>query len=90
MDDAAPLATVSDDQLRDEVAAWLKANWDPSIVTSAQGGRGEAYRTWIAKVVEARWAAPRLASRCSWRPVLESSPSAARSRVSRRPPPCCG
>ena len=59
MDVAAPLAPASDDQLRDEVAAWLKANWDPSVLNGAQGGRGETYRGWIAKVVEARWAAPR-------------------------------
>jgi len=58
MDDATTVIG-SGEALRDEVAAWLKANWDPSVLTSAQGGRGEGYRAWIGKVVEARWAAPR-------------------------------
>jgi alkylation response protein AidB-like acyl-CoA dehydrogenase len=59
--DTADLATVSDAQLREKVAAWLKANWDPSY---REGGAGQAAASgprsaWLAKVVEARWAAPR-------------------------------
>jgi len=54
----------SDAQLREEVAAWLAANWDPSIRAHmrAEGGYGGElgpYSTWLAKVVEARWAVPR-------------------------------
>ncbi len=61
MPDTADLAHVSDAQLRKEVAAWLKANWDPSF---REGGAGQAAASgprsaWLAKVVEARWAAPR-------------------------------
>jgi alkylation response protein AidB-like acyl-CoA dehydrogenase len=41
-------APLTDDELRHEVSAWLNANW-----TGAQRGPG-----WLAKVVEARWAAP--------------------------------
>ena len=52
-DNATP--ALSDDQLRQEVTAWLQANWDPAIRTQGL----EAGRAWLAKVVEARWAAPR-------------------------------
>jgi hypothetical protein len=48
MDDVTPLAPASDDQIRDEVAGWLKANWDPSVLAGGQAGRGKAYRAWIA------------------------------------------
>jgi alkylation response protein AidB-like acyl-CoA dehydrogenase len=41
----------TDDQLRDEVASWLAANWNPDYRT--------APKAWLAKVVEARWAVPR-------------------------------
>jgi alkylation response protein AidB-like acyl-CoA dehydrogenase len=47
----APAAVPADDDLRDEVATWLAAHWDPSL----PGG----HRAWLAQVVEARWAAPR-------------------------------
>jgi alkylation response protein AidB-like acyl-CoA dehydrogenase len=59
MDDAAPITPVSDEQLRDEVAAWLKAHWDGPIRAGPQGAPSPAFRAWLAKVVEARWAAPR-------------------------------
>jgi alkylation response protein AidB-like acyl-CoA dehydrogenase len=57
-------APTSDDQLREEVAAWLAANWDPSMrarmrVEGGYGGEPGPYSAWLAKVVEARWAVPR-------------------------------
>jgi alkylation response protein AidB-like acyl-CoA dehydrogenase len=58
MDDAATVIG-ADDALRDEVAAWLKANWDPSLRSGGQWGDPGAYKGWLARVVEARWAAPR-------------------------------
>ncbi|MGH6972027.1 MAG: acyl-CoA dehydrogenase family protein, partial [Caulobacteraceae bacterium] len=52
--------------LRDEVRAWLAANWKrpkPDQAARAQGGAGwtttTEHRAWLAKVVEARWAVPR-------------------------------
>src|SRR5579872_6709294 len=60
MDDAPAIAAQTDDDLRAEVAAWLKANWDGSVRGGPQGGGDmRAYRAWVAKVVDARWAAPR-------------------------------
>jgi alkylation response protein AidB-like acyl-CoA dehydrogenase len=59
MDDAPAITAMTDDQLRDEVAAWLKANWDGAVRGGPQGADTGGYRAWIAKVVEARWAAPR-------------------------------
>jgi alkylation response protein AidB-like acyl-CoA dehydrogenase len=58
MDDATT-AVGSDAALREEVAAWLKANWDPSLRGAGQYGDQSAIRGWLAKVVEARWAVPR-------------------------------
>ncbi|MFI4974379.1 MAG: acyl-CoA dehydrogenase family protein [Caulobacterales bacterium] len=57
-------ATATDDQLQAEVAAWLKANWDPSLRGRMGGPGGQqgdagAYRSWLAKVVDSRWAVPR-------------------------------
>ncbi len=53
---------ISDQALRDEVRAWLAANWDPKL-RAAPGGAGwtvtPEHRAWLAKVVDARWAAPR-------------------------------
>jgi alkylation response protein AidB-like acyl-CoA dehydrogenase len=54
MTEAATLAP-ADEALRQEVRAWLKANWDGSLKGA------EARRAWLAKVVEARWAVPRWA-----------------------------
>jgi alkylation response protein AidB-like acyl-CoA dehydrogenase len=51
----------SDEALRDEVRAWLADNWKGR--GGARAGRAPAsaaeHRAWLAKVVEARWAAPR-------------------------------
>lgn len=41
----------SQDELRDEVRAWLRANWP--------GRSREAPHDWLARVVEGRWAVPR-------------------------------
>jgi len=52
-----------DEALRREVQGWLAANWDPKRRAAAAGGAGwttsPEHRAWLAKVVEARWAAPR-------------------------------
>jgi alkylation response protein AidB-like acyl-CoA dehydrogenase len=52
----------SDEALREEVRAWLAANWKP-LPRPAGGGAGwtttPEHHAWLAKVVEARWAAPR-------------------------------
>jgi len=55
------VVTISDDALRDEVRAWLAANWDPAqrLDSGGFGGGGEGYRAWLNKVVEAGWAVPR-------------------------------
>jgi alkylation response protein AidB-like acyl-CoA dehydrogenase len=50
-DDAA--LPVTDESLRQEVRAWLAANWPGELHSEADR------QTWMAKVVEARWAAPR-------------------------------
>ena len=57
-------ATLTDDALRAEVRAWLAANWTPLPKPPAgPGGAGWAttpeHKAWLAKVVDARWAAPR-------------------------------
>jgi alkylation response protein AidB-like acyl-CoA dehydrogenase len=59
MDDAAPIASMTDEQLRAEVAGWLAENWKGGVRGPQAGGDVAAYRAWIAKVVDARWAAPR-------------------------------
>jgi alkylation response protein AidB-like acyl-CoA dehydrogenase len=46
----------TDEALREEVGAWLKANWDGPLKGP------EARRAWLAKVVDARWAVPRWAA----------------------------
>jgi alkylation response protein AidB-like acyl-CoA dehydrogenase len=52
----------SDEALREEVRAWLAANWTP-LPRAPGAGAGwtttPEHRAWLAKVVEARWAAPR-------------------------------
>jgi alkylation response protein AidB-like acyl-CoA dehydrogenase len=59
MDDAALL---TDEALRAEVRAWLAANWKP-LPRPPGGNAGWSttpeHKAWLAKVVEARWAAPR-------------------------------
>jgi len=57
-------ATLTDDALRAEVRAWLAANWKPLPARPAgPGGAGwtttQEHQAWLAKVVDARWAAPR-------------------------------
>jgi alkylation response protein AidB-like acyl-CoA dehydrogenase len=57
-------AALTDDALRAEVRAWLAANWTPLPARPAgAGGAGwtttPEHQAWLAKVVEARWAAPR-------------------------------
>ncbi|MEJ0064128.1 MAG: acyl-CoA dehydrogenase family protein [Caulobacteraceae bacterium] len=54
----------TDDALRDEVRAWLAANWKP--LPARQPGPGGAgwvvspeQKAWLEKVVDARWAVPR-------------------------------
>jgi alkylation response protein AidB-like acyl-CoA dehydrogenase len=41
-------ATITDEQLRAEVSAWLAGNWDPAL----------SRRDWLDRVVTARWAVP--------------------------------
>jgi alkylation response protein AidB-like acyl-CoA dehydrogenase len=49
-----------DDDLREEVRAWLAANWTPDQKGHPAGGApAGASKAWLKKVVEARWAAPR-------------------------------
>ncbi len=55
---------VSDDALREEVRAWLKANWKglPKPRPGAGGAGwtvGPEVKAWLGQVVEARWAVPR-------------------------------
>jgi len=55
---------VSDATLREEVRAWLAANWKPLPKPQpGPGGAGWAvspeHKAWLEKVVDARWAAPR-------------------------------
>jgi alkylation response protein AidB-like acyl-CoA dehydrogenase len=50
----------TDDELRDEVRAWLADNWTPGRGgRAAAGAPGGAATAWLTKVVEARWAVPR-------------------------------
>ena len=56
--------TSADTALRDEVRAWLKANWKG--LPKPQAGAGGAgwtvspeQKAWLEKVVDARWAVPR-------------------------------
>jgi alkylation response protein AidB-like acyl-CoA dehydrogenase len=48
-----------DKDLRDDVRAWLAANWDGTIAIPPTNVATPQYRAWLAKVVEARWAVPR-------------------------------
>jgi alkylation response protein AidB-like acyl-CoA dehydrogenase len=64
MTDVAEAPEVTDEALREEVRAWLAANWKPLPRQPAgSGGAGwtttPEHRAWLAKVVAARWAVPR-------------------------------
>jgi hypothetical protein len=52
----------TDAALREEVRAWLAANWK-GLPQPGPGGAGwtvsPEHKAWLAKVVEARWAVPR-------------------------------
>ena len=63
-DAATPTEAQTDEALREEVRAWLAANWKP--LPPAQGRIGGAglfptpeHRAWLAKVVDSGWAVPR-------------------------------
>jgi alkylation response protein AidB-like acyl-CoA dehydrogenase len=52
-------ATTTDNALRDEVRAWLAANWDRTLPQDQdRWNLSEATRAFIAKVVDAGWAVP--------------------------------
>ncbi|MBM4383547.1 MAG: acyl-CoA dehydrogenase family protein [Deltaproteobacteria bacterium] len=56
-------AAISDSALRDEVRAWLAANWK-GLPKPQRGASGDwtlspEHKAWLSLVVEARWAAPR-------------------------------
>jgi len=50
---------MSDDELRNEVRAWLKANWKDDLPAGQQWVATPEHRAWMSKVVDARWAVNR-------------------------------
>jgi len=50
---------LTDDELRAEVRAWLKANWKDDLPPPTQWTTTREQRAWLAKVVDARWAVNR-------------------------------
>lgn len=50
---------MTDDELRAEVRAWLKANWKNDLPPQTQWTTGPEHRAWLNKVVDARWAVNR-------------------------------
>lgn len=52
-------ASMSDDDLRGEVRAWLKQNWKADLPPAAPWTTTPELRTWLGKVVDAGWAANR-------------------------------
>ncbi len=56
---ANEIRPMSDDELRAEVQAWLKANWKNDLPPAAQWRVGEAHVAWLEKVVDAGWAVNR-------------------------------
>ena len=54
-------AKISDEALRAEVRGWLRSHWKGPVAEGAET------RAWLAKVVAARWAAPRWAPEWSGR-----------------------
>ena len=60
MTTAVPPSAVTDNDLRAEVRAWLAEHWKGAVRPVGQPTTDQAaYRDWLAKVVEARWAVPR-------------------------------
>lgn len=53
------IRAMSDDELRAEVQAWLKANWKNDLPPAEQWTVSPALIAWREKVVEARWAVNR-------------------------------
>jgi alkylation response protein AidB-like acyl-CoA dehydrogenase len=51
--------SMTDDELRNTVRAWLKDNWKDDLPPPTQWTTTPAHRAWLAKVVDARWAANR-------------------------------
>ena len=69
---------ISDDALRTEVRAWLKANYRPEELRGATlWSSTPETRAWLTKVLEAGWATPRWRMSCSRpaRPRASSSSS---------------
>lgn len=56
---ADAIKIMTDDELRSEVRAWLSSNWTLKVGDLAEFRTTPAYRQWLNKVVDARWAAPR-------------------------------
>ena len=56
---ADTIKPMTDDELRSEVRDWLAANWTMKVADLAEFRTTPAWRTWLNKVVDARWAAPR-------------------------------
>ena len=50
---------MTDEELREEVAAWLAAHWKPEARETGADSMAPRKGAWLAKVVEAGWAAPR-------------------------------
>ena len=53
------LESKTDEALRQDVRDWLAANWTMKVADLNEFRTTPAYRTWLNKVVDARWAAPR-------------------------------
>ena len=50
---------MTDDDLRQEVAGWLSVHWTPGAREAGADSMAPRKSAWMAKVVEAGWAAPR-------------------------------
>jgi alkylation response protein AidB-like acyl-CoA dehydrogenase len=56
---ASTLEVKTDEALRQDVRDWLAANWTMKVADLNEFRTTPAYRDWLNKVVDARWAAPR-------------------------------
>ncbi|HEY1707868.1 MAG TPA: acyl-CoA dehydrogenase family protein [Rhizomicrobium sp.] len=56
---AADIRTMSDDELRQSVRAWLTENWKNDLPPAQQWVTTPEHRAWMNKVVDARWAVNR-------------------------------